>query len=251
LISKLYTNSESSKRNNSKKSKKSQTKKSKKSSKKKNRKNKTVENDKLKTKKNDVIETPVLLKKKNKDFNSEEEITFSDFNSEEKDSKKEKQSNVSEENSFNSILNELLQTKKVHIENMIQKNNNNVNKSRNLKNQKPTIVNMFPANDKITLPGDFVPLTERTEDRSHIQYIETRSNKTSKNQSLNKIYNFDAGSIMSNQEADKYKKVLKYKTLSDNPKYVYIETNKKNKNKKIHKSNLFVNLKHVSKNEIK
>ena len=247
LISQLYTNTDSSKKN----SKESKKKKAKKSSNKKKRKNKTVENDKLKTKKNDVIETPVLLKKKNKDFNSEEEITFSDFNSEEKDSKKEKQSNVSEENSFNSILNELLQTKKVHIENMIQKNNNNVNKSRNLKNQMPTIVNMFPANDKITLPGDFVPLTERTEDRSHIQYIETRSNKTSKNQSLNKIYNFDAGSIMSNQEADKYKKVLKYKTLSDNPKYVYIETNKKNKNKKIHKSNLFVNLKHVSKNEIK
>ena len=46
---------------------------------------------------------------------------------------------------------------------------------------------------------------------------------------------------MNNTELNKSKKELKYKTLYDDPKYVYIEKNKKNK--KVHKSNLFVNLK--------
>ena len=101
------------------------------------------------------------------------------------------------------------------------------------------------------MPGDFVPLTERTEDRSHIQFVDTGSTKINTRQKLNNIYNFDASSLMSNSYVDKYKKELKFKTISDDPKYVYIETNNRNKNKKVHKSNLFINLKHKSNNEKK
>ena len=251
----------------SKRSKKSQPKKTKKKESKspkiKKRKNKTVEKDNLKSKKDNKIEEPIELKKKNTEFNSEEEISFSDLSiGEEKNDKSNISnknnkniilSNATEENSFNSILKELLKEKKVTIENNVIHNTyfNISNKSRNPKNTKIKYEDKFPIKDKITLPGDFVPLTERTEDRSHIQFVDTGSTKINTRQKLNNIYNFDASSLMSNSYVDKYKKELKFKTISDDPKYVYIETNNRNKNKKVHKSNLFINLKHKSNNEKK
>ena len=49
--------------------------------------------------------------------------------------------------------------------------------------------------------------------------------------------------MSSNKELNKNKEELKYKSLYDDPKYVYVENYKKNKNKKVHKSNLFLNIK--------
>ena len=96
--------------------------------------------------------------------------------------------------------------------------------------------------DKISLPGDFVPLTERTEDRSHIKYIDIKTNKINKRHKLKNIYNFDIGSLMSNSDIDLFKKELKYKTLSDYPKYAYLEGNKKSqdKNKEVNKNTLYI-----------
>ena len=154
---------------------------------------------------------------------------------------------------MDSVLNELLDNKQIKIEtNDIHNNNINTNKSRNPKKQKPKLGSYIPVNDKITLPGDFVPLTERTEDRSHLQLIDTRSTKVNEKQNRLYIYDFDAKSLMSNYtDINNFKKELKFKTLSDDPKYVYIEANQNNQNKKVHKSNLFVNVKHnIRKNKI-
>ena len=105
--------------------------------------------------------------------------------------------------------------------------------------------NLLNLEDKVSFPGDFVPLTERTEDRSHIKYVDLRKNKINERHHLKNVYNFDIGSLMSNSDINLIKKELKYKTLSDDPKYVYLEENKKNvKNKKVHKSGLFMEIKH-------
>ena len=211
---------------------------------KKKRKNKTVEKENLKSKKIDNEDKPIILKKQNKKL--EEDVTFSDYNSKEKNLKSISPNNKTEENSLDSILNELLDNKQIKIEiNDIHNNNINTNKSRNPKKQKQKVGSYIPVNDKITLPGDFVPLTERTEDRSHLQLIDTRSTKVNEKQNGYYIYDFDAKSLMSNYtDINYFKKELKFKTLSDDPKYVYIEANQSNQNKKVHKSNLFVNVKH-------
>ena len=201
----------------------------------KSKKKKKSKSKKSKKKKNKASSSK---KKKDSDFNSEDEISFSDSNSDSKKNKFGPSSSISDENSFNSILQELLQNKKVCIENATSRN-------RNSKYPKIMFKNLLNLEDKISFPGDFVPLTERTEDRSHIKYVDLRKNKINERHHLKNVYNFDIGSLMSNSDINLIKKELKYKTLSDDPKYVYLEENKKNvKNKKVHKSGLFMEIKH-------
>ena len=195
-------------------------------------KSKSKKSKKLKNKRN---KSPFSIKKKNSDFDSEDEITFSDLNSESNKSKKRSSSSNSDENSFNDILQELSKNKKA-------RNENTNNKSRNPKNPKIMFEKLLNLEDKISLPGDFVPLTERTEDRSHIKYIDIKTNKINKRHKLKNIYNFDIGSLISNSDIDLFKKELKYKTLSDYPKYAYLEGNKKSqdKNKEVNKNTLYI-----------
>ena len=150
---------------------------------------------------------------------------------------------VSNNNNNNNINNNNINNNNNNNNNI--NNNNNVKhktKSRNIKfakkNQDEEIIFL---KGKTTLPGDFVPTTiDSTIDKRHVQYIKTERNDEPKKEEV-KIFDFDISSLMNNTELNKSKKELKYKTLYDDPKYVYIEKNKKNK--KVHKSNLFVNLK--------
>ena len=191
-----------------------------------------------------------ILKKKNNNFNPDEEISISDVNSENSDKKNEVTNVTDEKDSFNSLLNELLQNKNVQINKEIQNNNNIIinNKSRNTKSTNTKIESIIPVNDKISFHEDFIPLTERTNDRSHIQYIDTKSNKTTKKlQYLKTICDFDISSVKTNTNTVKYNRELRFKTLSDDPKYEYLESKRIVKNSKIHKSNLFVNIKKTNK----
>ena len=261
LITKLENN-ESNKNNSKKLKNKSQPKVDKKETKKnssksshknkKKRKNRSVDDDnklKAKPKNNNNNNEEFLLQKKDNDFNSEKEITFSDFNSEKSDSDKNSKSpHISDENSFNSILNELSKNKKVQINQEIQ-NNININKSRNPKSTKENMVKIILKDkDQISFPGDFVPMTERSNYRSHVQYIDdTCSTKYTKKQAFSTIFNYEINSLNPISYAEKYKKEMKFKTLSDDPKYSYVESNKMNKSQKTHKSNFFGNLKQKSK----
>ena len=47
---------------------------------------------------------------------------------------------------------------------------------------------------------------------------------------------------MTYPDVEKHKKELKFKTMSDDPKYVYVDLIENNLKKKLHKSNLFVNI---------
>jgi hypothetical protein len=261
LITKLENN-ESNKNNSKKLKNKSQPKVDKKETKKnssksslknkKKRKNRSVDGDnklKAKPKNKNNNNEEFLLQKKDNDFNSEKEITFSDFNSEKSDSDKNSKSpHVSDENSFNSILNELSKNKKVQINQEIH-NNININKSRNPKSTKENMVKIILKDkDQISFPGDFVPMTERSNYRSHVQYIDdTCSTKYTKKQGFSTIFNYEINSLNPVSYAEKYKKEMKFKTLSDDPKYSYVESNKMNKSQKTHKSNFFGNLKQKSK----
>ena len=249
-------NQNKSKKNNSKKFKKfiniSQPKKSKqkssqnssKSSIKKKPKNNTVENNKLKSKNNNKsinktnneVEIP---KKKNNNLVPLNEITFNKMDSEES-SDSPNISKTADEN-INNEINGILINKNIQSINV---HPNNLNKSRNIKNPQTKIISAFQnkENDKNSLRNDFIHLTERTNDRSHAQYIDTQSNKTTKKQSTNTIYNLDVNSIMTYPDVEKHKKELKFKTMSDDPKYVYVDLIENNLKKKLHKSNLFVNI---------
>ena len=55
---------------------------------------------------------------------------------------------------------------------------------------------------------------------------------------------------MTNSNYDRYKKEIKFKTMSDNPKYAYVELMEKNKKKKSHKGNLFVNVNNKKKQNL-
>ena len=91
------------------------------------------------------------------------------------------------------------------------------------------------------IPGDFVPKSiDSSIDKRHVQYIRTIASEVIK-KDKKYIYDFDIGSIINNDEINRNKKELRYKSLYDDPKYVYIENNKMPK--KVHKSNLFVNIK--------
>ena len=55
---------------------------------------------------------------------------------------------------------------------------------------------------------------------------------------------------MTNSNYDRYKKEIKFKTMSDNPKYAYVELMETNKKKKSHKGNLFVNVNNKKKQNL-
>jgi len=185
----------------------------------------------------------VKMNKLNDKLNLDDEISFSDF-----DSNDNSLSNNSLEKKNNNI------NKKKHLDKnngynpqtfkeIMLNENNNRTLSRNIKfNKKKRSISI----DKNSIPGDFVPRTiDSGSDKKHVHYIqtETRDNSDYQKEKIN-IYNFDILSIMSsNKELNKNKEELKYKSLYDDPKYVYVENYKKNKNKKVHKSNLFVNVK--------
>ena len=226
-----------------KKAKKKRNKISPKSSNKTKRKNKTVEKDKTKSKiSNNKIDKPknkaVSQKKKNIILTQEKEVTFNRSNSEESNNNPNN-SNNDDEFSFNTELNEILATKKVQSINVQE---NNINKSRNIKYTKSKVSSVIQNNDKNSLKDNFFPLTERTTARSHVQYIDTQSNETTKKQNIGTIYNNEINSIMTFSDYDKFKKELKFKTMSDDPKYGYVDLIT-NSSKKSHKSELFVNIK--------
>ena len=229
-----------------KKAKQKRNKNSPKSSNKTKRKNKTVEKDKTKPKinNNKFNKHRTEVNSPNKNI---KDITFNNYDSEESNNNPNI-SNKAEEFSFNSELNGLLANKKVQSINV---QSNNINKSRNIKNTKPKISSeILNNNDKNSLKEDFIPLTERTNDRSHVQYIDTQSNISTERQKINTIYNFDLNSIMTNSNYDRYKKEIKFKTMSDNPKYAYVELMETNKKKKSHKGNLFVNVNNKKKQNL-
>ena len=226
-----------------KKPKKKRNKISPKSSHKTKRKNKTVENGKTKSKKsNNKIDKQknkaVSQKKNNIILTQEKEITFNRSNSEESNNNPNN-SNNDDEFSFNTELNEILATKKVQSINVQE---NNINKSRNIKYTKPKVSSIIPNNDKNSLKDNFFPLSERTTARSHVQYIDTQSNETTKKQNIG-IYNNEINSIMTFPDYDRFKKELKFKTMSDDPKYGYVDLMEIKTSKKSHKSKLFVNIK--------
>jgi hypothetical protein len=197
------------------------------------------------------------MNKLNDKLNLDDEISFSDFDSNDNLSSikeiknismtKKKQLTIDKNSGYNPGTEDSSYPKSFK-EIMFNENDNlNYNdnriRSRNIKfNQKKENINI----DKNSIPGDFVPRTNDNEsDNKHVQYIqtETRDNSDYQKEKIN-IYNFDILSIMSsNKELNKKKEELKYKSLYDDPKYVYVENYKKNKNKKVHKSNLFLNIK--------
>ena len=198
----------------------------------------------------------VKMNKLNDKLNLDDEISFSDFDSNDNSFIKERK-NISmpkkkqltiDKNSEYNIGTEDSSLPKSFKEIMFNdkfndNDNDNRIKSRNIKfNKKRKNLSI----DKNSIPGDFVPRTNDNEsDKKHVHYIqtETRDNSDYQKEKIN-IYNFDILSIMSsNKELNKNKEELKYKSLYDDPKYVYVENYKKNKNKKVHKSNLFLNIK--------
>ena len=193
----------------------------------------------------------VKIKKLSDDLNLDDDITFSDFDIDDDPSSIIFHNNEGSQNikPFMIDKNEDLITEESSFPKSIKDiiyddNSNDINiKSRNIKfsKKKEDIISLRSKN---SIPGDFVPRTTDTmSDKKHVEYIHTINN-IKKKQKIN-IYDFDVQSLMSNNELNKNKKELKYKSLYDDPKYVYIENNKKNK--KVHKCNIFVNVK--SKNE--
>ena len=197
------------------------------------------------------------MNKLNDKLNLDDEISFSDFDSNDNSSSIKERKNISmpkkkhltiDKNSEYNIGTDDSSFPKSFKEIMFNDNdkfndNDNRIKSRNIKfNKKRKNLSI----DKNSIPGDFVPRTNDNEsDKKHVHYIqtETRDNSDYQKEKIN-IYNLDILSIMSsNKELNKNKEKLKYKSLYDDPKYVYVENYKKNKNKKIHKSNLFLNIK--------
>ena len=197
------------------------------------------------------------MNKLNDKLNLDEEISFSDFDSNDNLSSikeiknismtKKKQLTIDKNSGYNPGTEDSSFPKS--FKEIIFNDNDNLNdkdnriRSRNIKfSQKKENINI----DKNSIPGDFVPRTNDNEsDKKHVHYIqtETRDNSDYQKEKIN-IYNFDILSIMSsNKELNKKKEELKYKSLYDDPKYVYVENYKKNKNKKVHKSNLFLNIK--------
>ena len=148
--------------------------------------------------------------------------------------------NITEESSFPKAIKDLLCNNEKKNSNDLFKNNT---KSRNIKNIQEKRDDIMTLRDKNSIPGDFVPKTidSSTIDKRHVHYIHTQKTDMDIIKEKKYIYDFDIGGIINNNELNKNKNELKYKTLYDDPKYVYIENNRKNK--KVHKSNLFVNLK--------
>ena len=213
------------------------------------------------------VETPIKfetakVKKRSDDLDLDEELTFSDFDLNEENNNSliifhnntETPKNISLRRNKNSIhdLNDLNLTESSfplslnnNVDNDNEKKNefsdNKRNKSRNIKYPKSNIrKELFLFEDKTIFPGDFVPKTTDSTDKRHVHYIKSETNADIKKENK-RIYDFDIGGIINNDEINKNKKELKYKTLYDDPKYVYIEKNKNKK--KVHRSNLFVNLK--------
>ena len=203
----------------------------------------------------------VKVKKRSDDLELDEELSFSDFDltidenidslrffpnttenfGSKKNSNNDKNNwnylNITEDSSFPISSKDIISNDKEKINYF---SNNNKNKSRNIKYPKANTNKIFLFEDKNALPGDFVPKSIDSIDKKHVKYI--KSETISKRKKDNKyIFDFDISSIINNDVINKNKNELKYKTLYDDPKYVYINNNKNIK--KVHKSNLFVNLK--------